>query len=202
MAENTAIKINRDVHSRSEYGNQHSPSPQLDEPEAVTGWHVLWTRSNYERIVLEELWAKGYEGFLPMINQWSRGKSKKGRRICRVPMFKGYLFLRHAIDKTAYIDICKTDGLVSILGSRWDKLARIPDAEIENIKFAVRSQLPVLPYPYLEKGDKVRIASGSLGNAEGILVKSEPSKGLFVISVNLLRRSVAVEVDCSNVIPA
>jgi transcription termination/antitermination protein NusG len=165
------------------------------------GWHVLWTRSNYERLVHDQLARKGYDVFLPQIQQWTLRKHG-GLQSSRVPMFKGYLFLNHAIDKAAYLDICKVDGLVAILGARWDRLARVPDGEIDAIRLAVDSQLPTTPYPYLEAGTKVRITHGSLANAEGILVKTERTKGLFILSVNLLRRSVAVEVHCANVVPA
>jgi transcriptional antiterminator NusG len=169
-------------------------------PDDQQGWHVLWTRSNYERLVYDQLLQKGYEVFLPQIQQWSLRKG--GLQATRVPMFRSYLFLNHAVDKNAYIDICKVEGLVAILGSRWDRLARVPAGEIGAIKLAVDSQLPTMPYPYLEEGDKVRITQGSLANAEGILVKTEPTTGLFILSVNLLRRSVAVEVHCANVVPA
>jgi transcription antitermination factor NusG len=165
------------------------------------GWHVLWTRSNCERVVHDQLAQKGYDVFLPQIQQWNLRKHG-GLQATRVPMFKGYLFLRHAIDKTAYLDICKADGLVAILGSRWDRLARVPNNEIDAIRFAVDSELPTTPYPYLEAGDKVRITHGSLASAEGILIKTEQTRGLFILSVNLLRRSVAVEVHCANVVPA
>src|SRR5690554_3281671 len=173
----------------------------FDAPRAEVGWHVLWTRSNFERIVAEELAAKGYEVFLPMITQWSRD-ARGGQRCTRLPMFRGYLFLRHAVDKDAYMDICKSKGLVSILGARWDRLAYVPEREVETIRLAVHSERPAVPYPFLEQGDRVRLTRGSLAGAEGIFVKNEPEKGLFVISVNLLRRSVAVEVDCTQVVPA
>ena len=162
---------------------------------------MLWTRSNCERLVHDQLVQKDYEVFLPQVQQWTLRKHG-GLQASRVPMFKSYLFLNHAVDKAAYLDICKADGLVAILGSRWDRLARVPNNEIDAIRLAVDSQLPTMPYPYLEAGDKVRITHGSLTNAEGILVKTEQTKGLFILSVNLLRRSVAVEVHCANVVPA
>lgn len=173
----------------------------FDAAVVRVGWHVLWTRSNFERIVAGELEAKGYEVFLPMVTQWTND-GRGGRRRVQVPMFRGYLFLRHAVDKDAYIDISKSRGLVSILGARWDRLAYVPDREVESIRLAVQSRLPALPYPYLTEGDRVRLTRGSLAGAEGILVKNEAENGLLVISVNLLRRSVAVEVDCTQVVPA
>jgi transcription antitermination factor NusG len=169
----------------------------LDMSEVQTGWHVLWTRSNQEKVVLEQLAAKRYEVFLPMISQWSKRKGRN--RLSTAPMFKSYLFLRHCIDKHAYLDISKTKGLVNILGPRWDNLAKIPEKEIEMIRLVAESRMPAMPYPYLAAGSEVRITRGSLANAEGILVETDPANGLFVISVGLLQRSVAVKIDCADV---
>jgi transcription antitermination factor NusG len=60
----------------------------------------------------------------------------------------------------------------------------------------------VLPYPYLREGQRVRIVDGPLTGVEGLLVESRPSKGLLVLSVHLLQRSVAMSVDATTVVPA
>jgi transcription termination/antitermination protein NusG len=112
------------------------------------------------------------------------------------------LFLRHAIDKTSYIDVRKARGLVRILGERWDRLSVVPDAEIEAIQTTLNACLPVMPHPYLREGQRVRITQGPLRGVEGILVQSKPTKGLLILSVDLLQRSVAVEIDCSVVTAA
>lgn len=165
-------------------------------------WHVLWTRSNCEQLVHDQLCEKGFEVFLPRIDRWSRRGRGDVRRLSRVPMFPGYLFLRHAMDKPSYIDACKTRGLVRILGSRWDRLAAVPEHEIEAIRTVVQSDVPVVSHPYLHIGQRVRITQGPLADVEGILLESEPKKGLLVLSVHLLRQSVAVEVDCTRVVAA
>lgn len=173
----------------------------MDEAVAVArGWHVLWTRSNCERIVYEQLSAQKYDVFLPTIGHWSR---RKGLRcVARMPMFPGYLFLHHAVDKSSYIQICNnTKGLVQILGESWNRLATVPGQEIEAIKQLVNSDLAAMPHPYLREGQRVRVMQGPLANAEGILVKSEPESGLLVLSVELLRRSISVEIDCTMVEP-
>lgn len=173
-----------------------------DEAERPLGWHVLWTRSNSEQLVKEQLAARGYEVFLPMIHQLSLG-SVRGRSepIRRVPMFKGYLFLRHRIDRTAFLDISNTKGLVHILGPRWDRLAQVPEEELASVKRAQESHEPILPYPYLRLGSRVRIIRGTLTNAQGILLRTDLARGLLVISVGLLQRSVAVKVNCADVVP-
>lgn len=176
-------------------------SSELYREQVPRGWHVLWTRSNCERLVHDQLARKGYDVFLPQMRQWTLRKHGD-LQAASVPMFRGYLFLRHDVDKHAYIDICKCDGLVAILGARWDRLARVPHGEVDAIKRAIDGQLPTQPWPWMDTGDKVRITHGALADAEGILIKTEPAAGLFILSVNLLRRSVAVEVNCANVVPA
>jgi len=117
-------------------------------------------------------------------------------------MFPGYLFLRDALDKEAYIEVRKARGLVTVLGETWDRLAVVSDGEIESVRALSYCDLPSLPYPYLKEGMRVRIASGPLAGVEGILDRRKVAKGFLVLSVDLLCRSVAVEVDCTSVVPA
>ncbi len=171
---------------------------QTIEP-AAHHWHVLWTRSHCEQLVSEQLTAKGFHTFLPKINMWSRRKGL--RRFTCIPMFPGYLFLHHMIDKASYIEVRKVQGLVGILGERWDRLAVVPEPEIEAIQTMTQSPLPVLPYPYLRVGHRVRVTHGPLADVEGILVRMKPNRGRLVLSVDLLQQSVAVEIDCALVRP-
>jgi len=117
-------------------------------------------------------------------------------------MFPGYLFLHHAVDKASYLEVLKTKGVVRILGERWDRLTPVADGEIEALQQAVNSDLMVLPHPYLREGQRVRIEAGPLAGVEGLFVRSRPNRGLLVLSVNLVHQSVAVEVDCTSVVPA
>jgi transcription antitermination factor NusG len=190
------------IQSTYAYYRDDRSTALTDEAETPLGWHVLWTRSNSEHLVWEQLLAKNYEVFLPMIDEISMG-SVRGRRrpIRRVPMFKGYLFLRHRINRTSFIDISNTKGVVHILGPRWNRLAQVPDEELASIKRAQESREPMLPYPYLKVGSRVRITRGTLTNAQGILVRTDLAKGLLVISVDLLQRSIAVKVSCADVGP-
>ena len=167
----------------------------VEEPR----WFALWTQSHCEQLVCDQLSAKGFETYLPTILEWSRRAGV--RRLIPVPMFTGYLFLRHAIEKGSYLEIVNTRGVVRILGERWDRLAPVDDAEIEVLQRLGRSERALLPYPYLREGQRVRIIEGSLTGVEGFLVRHKATRGLLVLSVNLLNRSVAVEVDCAAVIP-
>ena len=167
----------------------------VEEPR----WFALWTQSHCEQLVCDQLLAKGFETYLPTIREWSRRAGV--RRLIPVPMFAGYLFIRHAIEKQSYLAIMTTRGVVRILGERWDRLAAIEDSEIDAIQRLGRSELALVPYPYLREGQRVRIVEGPLSGVEGILVRQKAMRGLLVLSINLLNRSVAVEVDCGAVIP-
>ena len=169
--------------------------PEVVAESVTSPWRVLWTSSNCEQLVYDQLAAKGFDMFLPTVEAWSRRGGV--RRLSRVPMFGGYLFLRHAMDKASYLEVYKARGLVRILGERWDQLAAVPDSDIEAIQKLVHSGDTILPYPYLREGQRVRITRGPLADVEGILVRVNPKKGLLVVSIDLLQRSVAVHLDCT-----
>jgi len=175
-------------------------NPRTDGDDASgTPWHVLWTRSHYEQLVCDQLIAKALHPFLPTIEVWSRRGGLRHR--IRIPMFPGYLFLHDVLDKQSDVEVRKARGLVSILGERWDQRAVVPREEIEAIRRIVSARLPALPYPYLKEGQRVRIRRGPMADVEGILVRTKPNKGFLVLSVELLQRSVAVEVDCTQAVP-
>ena len=166
--------------------------------EATAGqWHVLWTRSHCEQLVYDQLTAKGFQLFLPRMDVWSRRGGV--RRVSNLPMFPGYLFLHHAMDKPSYIEVRKARGLVEVLGERWDRLDVVPDAEVEAIQKVQGARLPAMPHPYLREGRRVRITRGPLAEVEGILARIRANKGVLVVSIDLLKRSVAVEIDCTLV---
>src|SRR5437899_2246807 len=155
----------------------------LLEPVADSGhrWHVLWTHSNCEQSVHDQLAAKGFDMLLPTHESWVRRGGV--RRLCRMPMFRGYLFLRHVMDKVSYLEICKARGLVRLLGERWDQLEVVPDPEIAAIERLVRCNLPIFPYPYLREGQRVRITRGPLADVQGLIARGNPQNGLLVVSV-------------------
>jgi len=170
-------------------------------PAAENGaWHVLWTHSHCEQLVHDQLTAWGFHPFLPKITAWSLRAGR--RQPVRAPMFAGYLFLNDSLDKASHTEARKARGLARILGESWDRPAVVPEAEIDGIRRLADSDAPVFAHPYLREGRRVRIVSGPFADVEGILLRSRPDKGLLVVSVSLLQRSVAVEVDGTRVVAA
>jgi transcription termination/antitermination protein NusG len=172
--------------------------PDVEAP-AAPRWFVLWTRSHCEQLVHDQLVTKGFTPFLPTVDVWSRRGG--ARRRMRVPMFSGYLFLHDVLDKYRDVEVRKARGLVSILGDGSDRRAVVPAAEVDAIRRVVSARLPVRPHPYLKTGQRVRITRGPMADVEGVLLRINDGKGVVVLSVDLLHRSVAVEVDCTATAP-
>src|SRR2546425_134056 len=86
---------------------------------------------------------------------------------------------------------------------RIDRDDPIPGRDLPATRWdALRTRVPVLPHAYLHEGQRVRIVRGPFTDVEGVLVRQNPTTGLLVLSVQLLRQSVAVEVDCTWAVPA
>jgi transcriptional antiterminator NusG len=160
-------------------------------------WYAVWTNSHCEQMVSAQLSAKGFAAFLPEMSVWS----KRGReqRLIRVPMFPGYLFVRDAMDKGSYVEILKARGVVRVLEDGWTRLTSIPDAEMEAIQQVVSAGVPVFPHQHLAQGDRVQVTEGPLSGLEGLFVEDKAAKGRLVLTVDLLGRSVAVEIDATAV---
>lgn len=158
-------------------------------------WYALQVRTRWESSTSLILSGKGYEAFLPTY----KTKKRWNRRFREVnaPLFPGYVFCR--FDAQKRLPILVTPGVIAVVGR-----GRIPlpvdDDEVAAIQTAVASGLRVEPWPFLELGQKVRIQSDSLQGLEGILISFKGNQRI-VVSVSLLRRSVALEIDRSCVQP-
>lgn len=148
-----------------------------------------WLRK--ESLIAAQLEGQGFECFLPKyksLREWSDRK-----KVVERPLFPGYLFCR--FDYTQRRPVVVTPGVLQIVGYGRTPTP-IEDREIQSIQIAVASGVPSQPWPYLEVGEKVRIHTGTLSGLEGILVNFKGNHRV-VLSVTLLQRSVALEVDLS-----
>jgi transcriptional antiterminator NusG len=152
-------------------------------------WFAVRVRSNHERIAAAHLRERGYEEFSPA---WKteRRWSDRTKEIDQF-LFPGYVFCR--LNPSDRLPVLTAPGVVDLVG--FGKIpAPIPDPEIENVRQMVQSGLFVMPWPFLEVGHRVLIERGPLAGVEGILDEVK-GKCRLVVSVQLLQRSVAAEVD-------
>jgi len=152
-------------------------------------WYALQTWLRKESQIASQLEGQGFECFLPKyksVREWSDRKKEVEQ-----PLFPGYLFCR--FEYTQRRPVVVTPGVLQVVGCGRTPMP-IEDREIEAIQIAVSSGIPSQPWPYLEVGQKVRIHTGKLSGLEGILINFKGNHRV-VLSVSLLQRSVALEVD-------
>lgn len=170
-------------------------TPAERRPEARTPgaacWFAVWTRSQYEPRVEQALRRKNVEVFLPCVRQPSRRRDRP--RMLERPLFPGYLFPRFVPSRDAYLKVVSTEGVVRILGERWDTLVPVPDEQMEAVRRMVDAGEKVRPVPWIRTGDRVRIAAGVLAGLEGFVEDWRAGRARFVVSVDLLQRSVGIE---------
>jgi transcription antitermination factor NusG len=178
------------------------PQPAVPPPPADaegSAWYAVWTRSHCERLVRDQLAGEGFDTFLPEVAVWVRENGQ--RRAAPLPLFPGYLFLHHAMDKASYLRAIRARGIVSILGQSWDRLEVVPDHEIDAVRRILGTSSNPIPYPYVREGERVEIRQGPFAGVSGILLRIDAARGLLVVSIELFRRSLAVEVDCTMTSP-
>lgn len=156
-------------------------------------WFALQVRTRHEAGVASFLEGKGYEFFLPTYTCRRRWSDRI--KEVETPLFPGYLFCR--FDPRERLPILKTPGVIQVVG--YNRLpVPIEESEVQAIQALVASGLPRHPWPFLAVGDRVRIESGPLRGHEGLLLDFKGNHRL-VLSVSLLQRSVAVEIDATSV---
>jgi transcription termination/antitermination protein NusG len=164
-------------------------------PPPSTRWFAVWTRSRHERAVFEQVSELGLEAFLPTVPRWSRWKDR--RKKIQWPLFPGYCFAR--FEPAARLAVLKCSGVVSIVSFNGEP-APVPDAEIDAIRTLVASELPYDPCPLLKTGMLVEVTHGPLKGVTGRLQR-RGSQARLVLSVELIGRSVRVQIDAADVQP-
>lgn len=158
-----------------------------------SAWWAIYTRHRHEKSVAEILARKNFEVFLPVYEAIRRWSDRKMR--ITLPLFPGYVFVRGGLHRR--LDVVSTPGVHMIL-FRGEQVATIPDAEIGAIRRALDGSVRIVPHPFLQCGERVRVIRGSLEGVEGILVRKKNLCRL-VLSVDLMAQSAALEIDASDV---
>jgi transcription elongation factor/antiterminator RfaH len=175
------------------------PSTFLSEQQKVNSesqmfWYAAYTSSRHEKTVAEHLRQREVECFLPLyetVRRWNNGRHR-----VQLPLFPSYVFVRMGVrDKLRVLQVPGLSQLVSFQGAP----AALPDAEIETLRNALAAGIAAQPYRYLNVGSQVEICNGPLQGLQGILLRHQ---GQFrvVVSVEMIMRSIVVEVEASDVV--
>jgi transcription antitermination factor NusG len=160
---------------------------------AQTAWYAIYTRHKHEKTVAQILTSKGMEIFLPLYESAHRWKDRT--KLVSLPLFPCYVFLKGGLDRR--LDIVITPGFHTLVSAGGQPVA-IPPDEIDAIRTTVQTGARVSPHAFLKCGERVRVKRGPLAGVEGILVRTK-NQCRLVVSVEMLGKAVAVEVDASVV---
>jgi transcription antitermination factor NusG len=158
-------------------------------------WYAAYTYSHHEKRVAAQLQERAILHFLPLyqiVRNW-----RNGRAHLQLPIFPGYVFVR--IVRTDRVRVLEIASIVRLVGTASGPIA-IPEAEIGALQRGWSSSIQAEPYPYLTVGSRVRIRDGPFSGAEGFFVRTK-QKCKVVISLETIMRSVALEIDASDVEP-
>jgi len=161
-------------------------------------WFALYVQVNHEREVTKRLEQKALDCFLPLMECWSKRRDRRKR--IQLPVFPGYVFVHTILDNYTNVNILKTPGAVCLLKNSEGALP-IPEYQIDSLKRIFRSPESLNPHPYLKEGDWVQVVRGPLTGCMGILIRQNPNKGRLVVSVDIIQRSVSVELNVEDVEP-
>lgn len=171
--------------------------------DARNRWFALRVKPRFEKTVANIARNKGYEEFLPL-HRFRRRWSDRFKPV-ELPLFPGYVFCQ--LNPEFRLPLLTIPGALHFIG-----IGRIPapidDEEIAALQAAMRSGLWAEPWPFLDVGQRVLLEKGPLAGLEGLLIEVRKKQRL-IVSVTLLRRSVAVEVerdwvrplDCNRIEP-
>jgi transcription antitermination factor NusG len=158
-------------------------------------WYAAQTCAKHEKSVLDQLSQRTVEAYLPVYSSVRRWKDRRVR--LELPLFPGYVFVRLALRDR--LQVLQTPSVVRLVGFGGQPAA-LPDQEIDKLRQGLACDMRLERHPYLKVGRRVRVRSGPLEGLEGILVRRK-NASRFVISLDLIMRSVAVEIDVAELAP-
>lgn len=160
-------------------------------------WYAIRTRGRSEQTVNGQLCAHGLETFLPIYTECHRWSDR--RKEINLPLFPGYTFLRAKLSAEIRSLVLRVAGAMDFVNSLGKPLS-VDDHEIEDIQSLAARGISFSPCAFANIGTRVRVRGGALDGIVGILVGRNSDCSL-VISVELIRRSIALRVQGYEICP-
>jgi len=172
------------------------PQAEFETPiPSGAAWYAAYTCPRHEKSVARQLEDRGVDSFLPTYRSLHRWKDR--RKEVEQPLFPSYVFVRVVRDERTRI--LQLPGIVRFVSFN-GRPAELAEIEISALRNGLRERMLIEPHPYLRVGRRVRITHGPLAGANGILLRKKDQYRV-VLSVDLIMRSVAVEVDIADLRP-
>jgi transcription antitermination factor NusG len=160
--------------------------------EDALNWYAIHTRSRFEQKVFDGLRGKSIESFLPKMLVMSRRKDRRKKIL--VPLLPGYVFVQSDLNNREYLQILKTVGVVRMVGIK-GRPAPAKEEEIASLMILDGTDRTVQNRAYMNKGDRIMIMEGPLKGLVGYYLRHKGQSDKVVVSVDLLQRSLEVEIE-------
>lgn len=174
--------------------NGRLPSEKLSDP-ARSHWYAAHTYAHHEKKVLARLAEKSVDAYLPQYSSLRRWRDRSIR--LELPLFPGYVFVHLNVEDR--MRVLQTPSVVRLVSFGGHPVP-LQDDEVEALRRGLSGNIHIEPHPYLKVGQRVRVRSGALQGLEGVLVRKKNISRL-VVSLDLIMRSVAVEIDALELEP-
>lgn len=163
------------------------PQGLFDLPEDCSPWFVAHTRSRQEKALARYLEPLEVPFYLPVREKRTVGKERV--RISYLPLFPGYVFLRGG----------SAERLAALRSNLVVRVLEAPDqgliaGELAQLRALQLSGASLEPLPAFVPGDRVRVTEGPFRGHRGTVLR-EQGRFRLIVSISMLRQSVAVELD-------
>jgi transcription antitermination factor NusG len=165
---------------------------ELSVSHPETHWYAAYTCAQHEKSVARHLELRSIESFLPIYEKVSRWKDRRVK--LQLPLFSGYVFVRLPLEQK--LRVLQIPGVVRLVGFNGQPTP-VGDEEMHALRSGLSGSLHAQPCPYLTIGRRVRIMAGPLRGLDGVLARKKTGFR-FVLSLELIQRSIAVEVDAAD----
>jgi transcription termination/antitermination protein NusG len=174
-----------------EYALHAFPQEIKKQPETdpqQPRWYAVYTWARHEKAVASHFEQRGLKHFLPLYLTVRHSNMRTVR--LSLPLFPSYVFVQTVA--TNHFRPLQVPGVVHYVGNQ--RAIPIPNDEIEGLRRVLLSGGGVQPHPYLVPGKTVQISSGPLAGLRGVIERTK-SGSRFIVSVDMIMRSVAIEVN-------
>jgi transcription antitermination factor NusG len=169
--------------------------PVLPAVFAEPRWYAVYTRANCEKRVVDQLAIRGIEHFLPLYESLRKWRDRTVH--LQLPLFPGYVFAHFALQHR--LRLLQLPGVVRLVSFSGQAIP-LPGEELERIRACLRQGFHAEPHPYLQTGRRVRVIRGPLEGVAGVILRRK-NRPRFVVSIELIQRSMAIEINQEDLGP-
>lgn len=157
---------------------------------AENEWYAIYTKSRYEKKVVDRINEMGIEAWLPLmrtLRQWSDRK-----KWVDVPLFNSYIFVRsdiHGVRKAL-----QAEGAVYVV-SFTGKPTPIPDEQIEWLKLLLNSSEKFeISFDDFTFGDRVLVEQGVMKGMKGKFVNYK-GRNRVLLQIEAINQNLLIDIN-------